>query len=59
MRKIHISKKEFAHLYATEPLSVILKKYDICLDRLYRILDECEIPRKRNRRENTTVILMD
>ena len=62
MREVQVSKTELAHLYATEPISALLEKYGICLARLYRILDECDIPRKRNQRahrEIPTIIIKD
>lgn len=55
MRETQISKTLIAHQYATMPAKDIAEHYGICLDRLYRVLDDCGIPRKRNRRPNREI----
>jgi len=62
MKELHISKTLLAHQYETMRPKEVADHYGICLARLYRILDECGIPRKRTRREHRpapTVIIQD
>jgi len=50
MKKIVISKAFLAKQYETMKVSEVAEFYGICIVRLYRIIDEAGIPRKRNKK---------
>lgn len=55
MNEIQISKTFLAHQYETMRVTDIADYYGVCLDRLYKILDECGIERKRIRRKKREI----
>lgn len=62
MRRVVISKAKLANQYETMKVSELVELYDISLARLYQILDDCGIPRKRvgaPRRETASVVIKD
>ncbi len=50
MKQMKVSKTKLAEQYETMPISDLARHYEVCLTSLYKLLDECDIPRKRNRR---------
>jgi hypothetical protein len=62
MEKLVISRKQLAADYEELSIKQIMNKYGICNQRLYDLLDECNIPRKRIREKRSPskdIILKD
>jgi hypothetical protein len=51
MEKIVISKALLSEQYETMKVSEVADYYGICAVRLYKIIDEAGIPRKRNNKQ--------
>jgi hypothetical protein len=61
-KELKISKTLLQHQYATMKITEIMDYYGICNARLYSILDQCGIERKRirnPRREINSVVITD
>jgi len=61
-KEITISKTLLEHQYETMKITEIMDYYGICNARLYKILDDCGIPRKwdkKPRREYRKVVISD
>ena len=62
MEKQIISVLQLKADYSEMTIDEILEKYQLCRQRLYNLLDECEIPRKRirePRRPPKKIVLQD
>lgn len=61
-KEIKVSKTLLQHQYATMKITEIMDYYGVCNARLYKILDECGIKRKRirkPRREVNAVVITE
>jgi hypothetical protein len=61
-KEIKVSKTLLRHQYETMKIEEIMEYYGICCARLYKMLDECGIPRKwdkKPRREYKKTVYAD
>lgn len=59
MKTIEITKKKLKYLYDTKTQIEIKKILGICNSTLYKMLDEANIPRKKERGENIKYKIID